>query len=149
MTRLTGLNSSTLELHIMPLRNLETWMWTEACQILDRADRLHRHFFRPVAINAEHPNWEPPVDIYQTRSGFNIMIALPGVSPEHLNVMLEDDHLIISGRRRHSADAESHILRLEIPYGRFERRIELPAGLFEIGTCELTNGCLLISLRKT
>jgi HSP20 family protein len=149
MTRLAGLNSNTLELHLMPLRDLETWMWTEACQMLDRADQLHRQFFRPVSVKAGQPNWEPPIDIYQTAYGFTIMIALPGVSPEHLSVMLEHDHLIISGRRSHSACAESHILRLEIPYGRFERRIELPAGLFEISTCELTNGCLLISLRKT
>jgi len=27
------------------------------------------------------------------------MIALPGVAPEHLSVMLEDDHLIVNGHR--------------------------------------------------
>ncbi len=132
----------------MPLRNLETWMWAEACAILDRADRLHRQFFRPAVMNAGQPAWEPPIDIYETRYGFKIMIALPGVPPEHLSVMLEDGHLIIGGKRRQPAGAEARIVRLEIPYGRFERRIELPAGLFEISTCELTNGCLLISLRK-
>ena len=132
----------------MPLRNLESWMWAEACEMLDRANRLHRQFFRPAVMNAEQPGWEPPIDIYETRYGFKIIIALPGVPPEHLSIMLEGDHLIISGRRRQPADVESHILRLEIPYGRFERRVELPAGLFEISTSELTNGCLLISLRK-
>lgn len=132
----------------MPLRNLETWMWAEACEILDRANRLHRQFFRPAIMSTGQATWEPPIDIYETNCEFRVMVALPGVPPEHLNVMLEDNHLIIDGQRRQSAGAESHILRLEIPYGRFERRIELPAGLFEISNCELTNGCLLISLRK-
>lgn len=133
----------------MPLRALETWMWAEACEILDRADRLHRQFFRPSVMNARRPTWEPPIDIYETDHEFTILIALPGVAPEHLSVMLENGHLIIDGQRHLPDGAQSHIRRLEIPYGRFERRIELPAGRFEIGTSELVNGCLLISLRKT
>lgn len=132
----------------MPLRDLETWMWAEACDILDRADRLHRQFFKPDILNARRPTWEPPVDVYETSYEFKIMIALPGVAPEQLTVMLEGDHLIINGHRHLPASAESHIRRLEIPYGRFERRIELPEGHFEIGTREFVNGCLLISLKK-
>jgi HSP20 family protein len=132
----------------MPLRDLETWMWAEACEMLDQADRLHRRFFRPAVINAKRPTWEPPVDVYETSYECRIMIALPGVAPEHLSVRYEGNHLIISGQRHLHANAESQIRRLEIPYGRFERRIELPAGRFEISTREFVNGCLLISLRK-
>jgi len=132
----------------MPLRELETWMWAEACEILDRADRLHRQFFRPVVMNVKRPTWEPPVDIYETRYEFKIMIALPGVAPEHLSIILEGDYLIITGQRHLPDSAQAHIRRLEIPYGRFERRIDLPAGRFEIGTREFVDGCLLISLRK-
>ncbi|MGZ8935665.1 MAG: Hsp20/alpha crystallin family protein [Methylobacter sp.] len=133
----------------MPIRDLESWMWTEACQMLDQADRLHRQFFRPAVKNARRCTWEPPVDVYETRDEFIIMIALPGVAQEHVRIMLEDDHLIIEGQRNLPASTESHIRRLEIPYGRFERHIALPAGRFELGTRELVNGCLLISLRKT
>ncbi|MGZ8181226.1 MAG: Hsp20/alpha crystallin family protein [Methylobacter sp.] len=132
----------------MPLRDIETWMWAEACDILDRADRLHRQFFRPAVLNAKQPAWEPPVDVYETSYDFKIIIALPGVAPEHLSVMLEDGYLIIKGQRHLPNSAEAHIRRLEIPYGRFERRIELPARRFEIGTREYANGCLVISLRK-
>lgn len=132
----------------MPLRELETWMWQEACEILDRADRLHRQFFRPVIMNVNRPTWEPPVDVYETHYEFKIMIALPGVAPEHLSVILEGDYLIIAGQRYLPDSAQAYIRRLEIPYGRFERRIELPSGRFEIGTREFVNGCLLVSLRK-
>lgn len=132
----------------MPIRDLETWMWAEACEILDRADRLHRQFFRPAVMNAKRVTWEPPIDVYETNVEFKIMIALPGVAPEHLKVKLENDHLIIGGHRHLPASADADVRRLEIPYGRFERRIELPTGRFEIGTRELVNGCLLISLRK-
>ncbi|MDD5460541.1 MAG: Hsp20/alpha crystallin family protein [Methylococcales bacterium] len=132
----------------MPIRALETWMWAEACEILDRADRLHRQFFRPAVMTVKRPTWEPPVDIYETDYEFKIMIALPGVAPEHLNIILEGDHLTVAGQRHLLVSEESHIRRLEIPYGRFERRIEVPAGHFEIGAREFINGCLFISLRK-
>jgi HSP20 family molecular chaperone IbpA len=123
-------------------------MWAEACDILDRADRLHRQFFRPTITNAKQPTWEPPVDVYETGYDFKIIIALPGVSPEHLSVLLKGDHLVIEGQRHLPNSAQAHIRRLEIPYGRFERRIELPSGRFELGTREFVNGCLVISLRK-
>jgi len=132
----------------MPLRNLETWMWAEACETLDKADRLHRQFFRRAVMHTKRPAWEPPIDVYETDYEFTIMVALPGVSPEHLKVMLEEGHLIIDGQRHLPDSSHAYIRRLEIPYGRFERRIELPTGSFEIGANELVNGCLLISLRK-
>lgn len=132
----------------MPLPDLEAWMWIEACEVLDRADRLHRQFFRPAVMSAKQPTWEPPIDIYETSNAFIITVALPGVAPEHLNVILDDEYLTIDGRRHLPTGFASHIRRLEIPYGRFERRIKLPGGCLEMGTREFVNGCLLIALRK-
>lgn len=132
----------------MPLRDLETWMWTEACEILDRADRLHRQFFRPAVMSVKQPTWEPPVDVYETHDEFKIMVALPGVAVENLSVILDGGRLIIAGQRHLPNSEQAHIRRLEIPYGRFERCLELPAGRFEIGTREFINGCLVITLRK-
>ena len=132
----------------MPSRDLESWMWAEACEMIDRADRLHRQFFRPAILYARRPAWEPPVDMYETLDAFKIMIALPGVAPEHISVMLDGPRLIIGGQRHLPVGSDAQIRRLEIPYGRFERSIELPAGRFEIGNREFVNGCLLITLRK-
>lgn len=133
----------------MPSNDFETWMWAEACEILDRAERMQRRFFKPTVTTGKRPTWEPPIDVYETRYELKIMVALPGVSPEHLSIMQEDGYLIIDGQRRLPDSAEAHIRRLEIPYGRFERRIELPETKLEMGACEFVNGCLLISMRKT
>ncbi|MGA7610352.1 MAG: Hsp20/alpha crystallin family protein, partial [Xanthobacteraceae bacterium] len=38
------------------------WMWSEACDQLVRAERLHRQFFQP----RHSGTWEPPVDILET-----------------------------------------------------------------------------------
>lgn len=132
----------------MPIRDLETWMWAEACEMLNQADRLHRQLFRPAAMNAGRATWEPPIDVYETPNAFKIMIALPGVEPEQLSIALKGGSLKIEGQRRFPANAETQIRRLEIPYGRFERCIDLPERQYEIDTREFVHGCLLISLRK-
>ena len=43
---------------------------------------------------------------------------------------------------------DARILRMEIPYGRFERRIELPPVPFQISGRHLANGCLMLRLQK-
>jgi HSP20 family molecular chaperone IbpA len=40
------------------------------------------------------------------------------------------------------------VLRLEIPYGRFQRRILLPFGSFRLSDMLLENGCLKITLER-
>ena len=99
-------------------------------------------------MRARRPAWEPPIDIYETLDEFRIIVALPGVEPEHISVSLEDGQLVVSGRRYLPVDVGAEIQRLEIPYGRFERSIELPEGRFNLGAHEFLNGCLLIILRK-
>ncbi|MFZ9610988.1 MAG: Hsp20/alpha crystallin family protein [Methylococcales bacterium] len=132
----------------MTIPSFETWMWAEACEVLQQADRLHRQFFRPAITKAHKLFWEPPADVYETPNEVKIMIALPGVPHEELFIQLENNLLTISGERRLPISSESQIHRLEIPYGCFKRQIELPIGHFEIGMRELINGCLLVLLRK-
>lgn len=99
-------------------------------------------------MHSKHLYWEPPIDIYETLHEFIIMVALPGVEPELISITLGDGHLVVGGRRYLPVGAEAEIQRLEIPYGRFERSIELPDGHVELGEHEFANGCLLILLRK-
>jgi len=77
------------------------------------------------------------------------VVALPGVCAEQLEVVVTDGTLVVAGERPMAGRAHAGIIRrLEIPYGHFERRIELPPGRFEIGRRELTDGCLVLGLRK-
>ncbi len=124
-------------------------MWASACELLERAERMHRQFFQPRSSNARQPSWEPPVDMLETESELWILVALPGVGADRLQVAVDGGTLVVAGERPMPGRAHAGIIRrLEIPYGRFERRIELPAGRFEIARRELTDGCLVLGLRK-
>ena len=132
----------------MSSRDPRNWMWAEACEFIERAERLHRQFFQLVA-HSQRPTWKPPLDMYETAEELWLIVALPGVPPEQLDVRLDSAALVIAGVRPLPAFPRSAVLhRLEIPYGRFERRIELPAGRFELERHELVHGCLVLALRK-
>jgi HSP20 family protein len=132
----------------MPLRDPESWMWAEACELIERAERLHRQFFQPGRPQAKRPTWEPPVDIFETEGELWVLIALPGVDPDHIQALIDGDTLVVTGERRIYITTRAIIHRLEIPYGHFERRITLPPGRLVLGRREVVNGCLLIRLRK-
>ncbi len=125
------------------------WMWSEALQMLAQADRMHRQMFRPQA-STQGAAWEPPVDMLETDGEVLILAALPGVDPQQVQAAIEDGVLVISGVR--VVPDEWHtatIHRLELPQGRFERRIALPAGRYESVRRTAVNGCLVVSLAKT
>jgi HSP20 family protein len=133
----------------MPSRDPDAWMWASACELLERAERMHRQFFQPRPAGGRGPIWEPPVDILETESELWILVALPGVGLDRLQVVVDAGTLSVAGERPMPGRAHAGIIRrLEIPYGQFERRIELPPGRFEIARRELTDGCLVLGLRK-
>lgn len=127
-------------------RNETLWMWAEAREMLDRADRLQRQFFHPA--RGATPGWEPPVDVFETGDALWVIVALPGVAPDDAELIIDGNTLIVSGRRslpRELRGAAVH--RLELPAGRFERRIALQ-GRFELLERRFENGCLTLGLHK-
>jgi len=125
------------------------WMWIHACEVIVKAERLQRQFFQPSASQRALAIWEPPVDIFEDEGEIVIVVAMPGVAAERVQVTHEAGTLVVRGVRPLSLSGSRHRLRqLEIPYGAFERRIPLPPQRLEIGAPELAQGCLTLRLRK-
>jgi HSP20 family protein len=124
------------------------WMWSEALQMLAQAERLHRQVFRPVP-SAHGVAWEPPVDVLETKDAVLILAALPGVDPDQVQAVIEDGTLLISGERSLPDEVKTAVIhRLELPQGRFARRIDLPPGRYDDVSSIAANGCLVIRLSK-
>jgi HSP20 family protein len=126
-----------------------SWMWAEACAMIERAERVQRALFNPCRSDASPVNWEPPIDVFETEGELWILVALPGVEAPDPEVSIEAGMLRVSGARRLPAVARvAAVHRLEIPRGRFERRIPLPAVPFELTHSQLFAGCLQLILTK-
>ncbi|HXW48768.1 MAG TPA: Hsp20/alpha crystallin family protein [Xanthobacteraceae bacterium] len=125
------------------------WMWSEACEMLARAERMHRELFRPAGAQAQLPAWEPPVDILETEFEVLALVALPGVDPDNAQAVIEDGDLIIAGTRVLPEQLRTATIhRLELPQGRFYRRLRLPAGRYGGVRRAAVAGCLVITLQK-
>src|SRR6201993_2117696 len=125
------------------------WMGSEACDMLARAERLHREFFRPVRSATLVPTWEPPVDILETGREVLVLVALPGVDPERVEVAIEGDELVVAGTRVLPPELRTAMIhRLELPQGRFFRRLRLPAGRYNGVRRAVAAGCLIVTLQK-
>ncbi|MFZ0837441.1 MAG: Hsp20/alpha crystallin family protein [Xanthobacteraceae bacterium] len=121
------------------------WMWSEACDSLARAERLHRQFFQPRRPGT----WEPPVDILETEREVLLFFALPGVSIDKVETIIDGADLVVAGTRVLPPQLRTAIIhRIELPQGRFERRVRLPAGRYREVLRAAANGCLVITLRK-
>jgi len=123
------------------------WMWIQACEVLDHAERLQRQFLRYTGPGVDAAVWEPPVDIHETSDGLSLLFALPGVVPEQIEVTLEPNALTVSARRPMllSNRGDSVVRRLEIPHGRFIRRIPLAARM-KVAETSYVNGLLEVRL---
>jgi HSP20 family molecular chaperone IbpA len=133
----------------MPSRDLIGWMWAEACEMLDQAERLQRRFFRLDFPRGTRVAWEPPVDVFEDEREFVVIVALPGVSPGNAEVKIDGRSLLIRAKRRVSLqDRYCSIERLEIPYGYFERRLVLPQIRLELDSQQWSDGCLVLTIRK-
>ena len=121
-------------------------MWGDALSLLEQADRLHRQFFGSGPADARC--WEPPVDVVESPDAVTIEVALPGVPAKAIVVDFEPGAIRVSGVRRLPMHRAARIHRLEIPYGRFERRIALPLHALEPMAPELADGCLILTLKK-
>jgi HSP20 family protein len=124
-------------------------MWAHACDLLDQAERMHRQFFRLAASGQTAAVWEPPVDVFEDEREIIVVVALPGVPVERVEIVYESGTLVVRAERRIPfAGSRLSVQRLEIPYGYFERRIQLPEVRLESGTHEILDGCLILRLRK-
>lgn len=133
----------------MATRDADLWMWSEACDMLVRAERLHSQFFRLQRSPEKAPNWAPPVDVLETEREVLVFVALPGVDPDKAQAAIEDGDLVIVGHRVLPAELRTAVIhRLELPQGRFERRVPLPGGRYSGVRRVMSDGCLLVVLTK-
>ena len=94
-------------------------------------------------------DWEPPVDVFEDEREIVIVVAMPGVSAERVQVMQRAGR---AGGARRAAAAARRLAPSRAPARDSLRRVRAAhsaaAGPLEVGTPELAHGCLLLRLRK-
>lgn len=96
-------------------------------------------------------HWSPAVDLFDFGDEYRIMVEVPGIEKEQIELSVYADKVVLKGRREESCDASAkvEILCLERVYGRFDRVILLPDPVdSDQVSASLKNGVLTIQLVK-
>lgn len=92
-------------------------------------DRLFKSLMvskNPLGLLSESV-WHPPTDVFETPDEIVILMEIPCVNKEDVNVLLADDVLTIRGRRGDACrDKKVRYHQMEIHYGCFERSFVMP-----------------------
>ena len=71
--------------------------------------------------------WIPASDVFEDRDSVKIVVEIPGVKAEDVNLLLENNVLTIRGEKKQVAEEKSErVHRYERSYGAFERTFALP-----------------------
>jgi len=96
----------------------------------DELDFIFSAFYKtrhPVLMPIDH-GWKPLTDVYETEEEVVIIIDIAGISVNDIRLTLQGQRiLIVRGiRRERSEDEKRHYHKMEIDFGPFQCRIELP-----------------------
>lgn len=90
-------------------------------------DRFLNNTDSPDESSVVTSQWVPRVDIKEEAGRFVILADLPGVDPEHVEVLMDKGILSIKGERGSEVTEQSErFSRIERRYGSFHRRFALP-----------------------
>lgn len=77
-------------------------------------------------------SWAPQMEVFQRGHEMVLRADLPGISPDDVQIDVEDGVLTISGERRNTnEERQEGFYRSERSYGAFSRSIALPEGVDE------------------
>jgi HSP20 family protein len=94
-------------------------------------DEMNRLFSRTLGEGASAGSaWTPAVDIFDTAEAIVLKAELPGLTPDDIDIEVDDNVLTIKGERRFEDKVEEgRYYRLERAYGQFSRSVTLPQGV--------------------
>lgn len=94
--------------------------------------------------------WNPSVDIFESKDHIVLEAELPGISPDDVNISIENNVLTIHGERRfEKQDDSENFHRMERSYGSFTRSFTLPPTVSsEDVSANFDNGILRVELAK-
>lgn len=127
-------------------------LWGELAHLQERLQQLFEQALVGAGEELQGEGaagcWRPTLDLVETADAFLVLAELPGVRRDDVQLEVEGRWLELAGERR-MPGGERGFLRLEGSFGRFHRRLELPAAVDADGVvAELERGVLEVRLPK-
>ena len=104
--------------------------WDPFGELMSIQNELNQLFGRTYGEGGERvrgAQWSPPLDVYETPERYVILVELPGVGSEDVDISVEDNVLTLTGERKfYEGRGEDEFHRVERRFGMFGRTLSLP-----------------------
>jgi HSP20 family protein len=139
------------------MANLVRWNPVrEAAELMNEFDRaleyplLRQRWGMPLRTNEIVGSWNLALDVAEKGDVFTVKASLPGISPDDLNVTLEDNVLTIQGEVKEDETIEESNYHIrERRTGSFSRSVRFPVPVeSDKVEAEFENGVLTLSIPK-
>ena len=99
---------------------------------------------------AQTTSWRRPAyDVSESADDFNVLVNLPGVNRDGVDISIKDEVLRITGRRTKSASEDWRPLRRELPHGDYRLDLRLNVAVNEAKIkAKVVDGILDLTLPK-
>ncbi|MFO7810422.1 MAG: Hsp20/alpha crystallin family protein [Candidatus Delongbacteria bacterium] len=98
--------------------------------IIYESEQYHYFNHHNTFICDESLGWRPRVDMFEVKNYLNIIVDMPYIDPDTVEILIEKDCIMIKGvRDQIGCDRKRHYHKMEIDFGPFERRINLPVSI--------------------
>ena len=130
----------------------ETTDWQPTDRLTTLRDEVNRlfDFSWPSRDTGLFSGWSPTLDMLDDKDNFLVMVELPGMKKEEIDIALHDGVLTISGERKAEYECkEGETFRSERYFGKFQRSVTLPVAV-NAGKVKASykDGILTIALPK-
>ncbi|WHY72794.1 Hsp20/alpha crystallin family protein [Fictibacillus enclensis] len=118
-------------------------------QVNNQQDARHRYnHYQPNQSAPSSQAEFPKVDIYTNNREWMVVVDLPGIRKEDVNLSMSANNLTIKGVL-HSPYKDATVIKAERPTGHFERTIQLPELINETRTAaRFFNGVLEVRIMR-
>ena len=121
-------------------------------RLRDRMDDLFRRVLDDGDVTPwSGGSWAPALDVAEKEDAFRVMVELPGMKSEDIDISVQGNVLSISGEKKETTEEkDKNYPYTERRFGAFRRDVTLPAGV-EAGKIEaqFRDGVLSITLPKS
>ena len=123
---------------------------TEGTRQSDIFSMMEPLFMSSMSPGSSFGDIMPAVDISETPEAVLVDVELPGISPENVDLQVENNYLILRGEKKseHEEKKENSVHK-ECSYGCFSRSIPMPTEIqADKVTAKFKNGVLKVTLPK-
>jgi HSP20 family protein len=132
----------------MTLRRLDPLQ--DLLSLQERMNRLFEESLKTrLDLEAGGQGWQPLADVYEMPGSFVVLIELPGVEQEDVEIHVDGEVVVVRGQRKLGAARPERYHRMERSYGSFSRAFNLASEVDpDAVSAQFKDGLLRLELPK-